>query len=334
MDGLQGLLAKADAQNFGPNDSNTISAINHPLTGLLKLAELLDKHVKTTAGIDGYYRPDQKVDSALTLAGLLQGGGAPVAEGGAGVLGTVKNPFSRILDSVANLEKKAGGHYQRKIEQYGVVPPYEAFDVRANTNKGLDVNDLYPSQDTIQHGLTPSKIAGVSLLQGLEQPLEGNLKNLQHFSTLKQMAQGVKPINTEFGKETSAAVNKLGGLLMPDMNIVINGPKQNASVSKVADLMRQMGWDPNDQERFLNYLKADHAHVLNHWSGTNIYRGADAQGKVIYPDLGWSGKELNQWAKEFTDGNQNFTKQNFEDILRVFQWQNDKGKGLLNTELF
>jgi hypothetical protein len=35
-------LDKLDAQNFGPNDSNTVSAINHPISALQKIAEWID----------------------------------------------------------------------------------------------------------------------------------------------------------------------------------------------------------------------------------------------------------------------------------------------------
>jgi hypothetical protein len=90
---------KIQDQNFGPNQSVIASSFLHPQKGLSKLADWFTNNVNTATGLTDpnqqdeasmyAYGPsvDQKAESALNLAGLLQGsafasGAAPKSAGG------------------------------------------------------------------------------------------------------------------------------------------------------------------------------------------------------------------------------------------------------------
>ena len=107
------LADKLRSQNFAPDDSVILSAINHPLTAAQKGADWFAGQVNRAANIpDQYdnpnplagYTPEQQVGGALNLAGLMQTGAFPFAPKGAGATfgaipvshGSAHGPFSEM----------------------------------------------------------------------------------------------------------------------------------------------------------------------------------------------------------------------------------------------
>lgn len=87
------------SQNFGPNDSAIVSAINHPLTASQKALQWLEDQVRAASNTPNQYdnpnplagyTPEQQAGGALNLAGLAQTSAMPFApQVGKGTLGTV-----------------------------------------------------------------------------------------------------------------------------------------------------------------------------------------------------------------------------------------------------
>ena len=111
------LADKLRSQNFAPDDSVILSAINHPLTAAQKGADWFAGQVNRAANIPEQYdnpnplagyTPEQQVGGALNLAGLLQTSAFPFApKSTGGVLGTIYGYGN--AENIANkLNKKYG----------------------------------------------------------------------------------------------------------------------------------------------------------------------------------------------------------------------------------
>lgn len=154
-------LDKLDAQNFGPNDSPYVSAINHPLRAGKKLADWIARQTQTAAGIPEQYdnpnpllapSPNAQSQAAFDLAGLVQGGSMPFAPKSAGgTLGTL------IKNGVPETEySKAHEIAQRNaVEMLGLAPDNTAmdrakamgFDTDAYHGTKSDLSSINPSDD-------------------------------------------------------------------------------------------------------------------------------------------------------------------------------------------
>src|SRR5574343_1100967 len=104
---LQNRLSK---QNFGQNDSMIASTVMHPVEAAKRAANWFQNNVNAAAGYaDPYDNPNplvtndaNRVNGAINLLGLMQGGGAGFAPKSAGgTVGTFIGSKSKLWDSVA-----------------------------------------------------------------------------------------------------------------------------------------------------------------------------------------------------------------------------------------
>ena len=126
------LADKLRSQNFSPNDSVILSAINHPLTAAQKGADWFAGQVNRAANIPEQYdnpnplagyTPEQQVGGALNLAGLMQTSAFPFAPKSAGgVLGTITKAK----------EKNLNAGLIEKYLQEGKLSPEEMAQYEAN----------------------------------------------------------------------------------------------------------------------------------------------------------------------------------------------------------
>jgi hypothetical protein len=85
---IQSVMAKLDAQNFGPNDSTIASTINHPVTAVQKGMEWLQKQMQIANS--PYASSREQAEAATNIAGLAQLGSFPMAPKSAGgTLGSI-----------------------------------------------------------------------------------------------------------------------------------------------------------------------------------------------------------------------------------------------------
>ena len=83
--------------DFGPDDSTVLSSIAHPVKAAGMFGDFVGRNVNQAMGVDPYDNPTpyygqddaQKVNSALTLAGLMQTGAMPFGPTGKGTLGAI-----------------------------------------------------------------------------------------------------------------------------------------------------------------------------------------------------------------------------------------------------
>lgn len=104
---LEELLAKLDAQNFGPRDSTVVSTINHPVDAIGKLLSSIQNRVNIASNPN---IPDAlKVQPTLDLAGGAQLGSMPFAPSGSGTLGSIKGIWKLAKDPELRQSLKAQG---------------------------------------------------------------------------------------------------------------------------------------------------------------------------------------------------------------------------------
>lgn len=176
------------SQNFAPNDSVILSAINHPLTAAQKGADWFAGQVNRAANIPEQYdnpnpvagyAPEQQVGGALNLAGLMQTSAFPFAPKGAGATfgaipvshGSAHGPFSEMDFSKMGTGAGAqayghggyfGGGYDSPVAMK-YVPRNEKFENKLQSLYDLaEKRNQYPAMEVYEQYMlnkTPEDVA-------------------------------------------------------------------------------------------------------------------------------------------------------------------------------